>query len=509
MSSPMSMNVFTGPTAIRDFYNPEMNPPLPLVEIPEHPFTGDGVRIFAKLMTQLPAANVKSLPVSALNMLLRGEEQGEITQSTQRIVEYSSGNTVISLGILSRVLGLAPVTAYISNKTSDAKLKLLRFFGLEVSLFGGPAQVEPADVNGGIHAAIQDGKKPGIFNPGQYHNGHNSEAHVRWTGPQLHAQLPELSVFAASVGTSGTMTGTGSYFKSVSPRTVNLGIFTAPGDRVPGPRPIDLVQTIDLPWKEVIDVAEYVGSKESYTRSMELCREGLLVGPSSGLAYQGVLQYLEKTRKAGGLDSLRNSDGSITCAFICCDQPFIYLNDYFDKLPASLFPQVHKEHLLEVDTYPYGVDWKLSLADARAILQPVAKVCPCPHDRNGSSDKKKLNDVADHSSVAILDLRGPADSLVHTSLACTHQVLSFAIEAREDPNPFRDADVLARQWRALNMRLEPTDYEFGAALFKGGRRRVLVVSYDGNAASVGCSVLRAKGLQAFWLDGRVEELGEL
>jgi cysteine synthase len=61
-------------------------------------------------------------------MLLRGQEEGKINQETQRIVEYSSGNTVISLAILSRVLGLAPVTAYISNKTSDAKLKLLRFF---------------------------------------------------------------------------------------------------------------------------------------------------------------------------------------------------------------------------------------------------------------------------------------------------------------------------------------------------------------------------------------------
>jgi hypothetical protein len=90
-------------------------------------------------------------------------------------------------------------------------------------------------------------------------------------------------------------------------------IFTAPGDRVPGPRPIDLVQTIDLPWQEVIDVAEHVNSHDSYTTSMELCREGLLVGPSSGLAYKGLLQYLSKMKEQGQLDSLRNADGSIQC----------------------------------------------------------------------------------------------------------------------------------------------------------------------------------------------------
>ena len=51
-----ALNVFSGKNAIKDFLNPDYNPPLPLVEIPEHinPFAGDGVRIFAKLMNFLP-----------------------------------------------------------------------------------------------------------------------------------------------------------------------------------------------------------------------------------------------------------------------------------------------------------------------------------------------------------------------------------------------------------------------------------------------------------------------
>jgi cysteine synthase len=164
------MNVFTGKTALRDFYNPDKNPPLPLVELPNHRFETDGVRIFAKMLTLLPGANVKSLP--ALNMLLRAQESGEIDDSTKRIIEYSSGNTVISLAIISRILGLGDVSAYISNKTSKTKRQLLQFFGLELSLFGGPAQVEPGDPVGGIQAAIADGMKPGWFNPGQYSNPH-------------------------------------------------------------------------------------------------------------------------------------------------------------------------------------------------------------------------------------------------------------------------------------------------------------------------------------------------
>ncbi|CCO31605.1 hypothetical protein BN14_05651 [Rhizoctonia solani AG-1 IB] len=148
------MNVFSGKTALLDFYNPDKNPPLPLVELPSHPFEGDNVRIYAKMLTLLPAGNVKSLP--ALNMLMRASEAGEVNDSTERIVEYSSGNTVISLGIVSKIMGGPQVGAYISNKTSPQKMELLRFFGLDLTLFGGPAQVEPADVNGGIYAAIQD-----------------------------------------------------------------------------------------------------------------------------------------------------------------------------------------------------------------------------------------------------------------------------------------------------------------------------------------------------------------
>ena len=86
----------------------------------------DGVRIYAKLLNRLPATNVKSLP--ALNMLLRGYETGEITGATQTIVEYSSGSTVISLAILANIMGIPKYKAYLSNKTSQAKLDLLRFF---------------------------------------------------------------------------------------------------------------------------------------------------------------------------------------------------------------------------------------------------------------------------------------------------------------------------------------------------------------------------------------------
>jgi cysteine synthase len=61
-------------------------------------------------------------------MLMRASEAGHINETTERIVEYSSGNTAISLGIVSNIMGGPQVGAYISNKTSSQKMELLRFF---------------------------------------------------------------------------------------------------------------------------------------------------------------------------------------------------------------------------------------------------------------------------------------------------------------------------------------------------------------------------------------------
>ncbi|QRV99658.1 cysteine synthase [Ceratobasidium sp. AG-Ba] len=385
MSNPM--NVFSGKNALVDYYNPDCNPPLPLVELPHHPFVADGVRIYAKMMTALPAGNVKALP--ALNMLLRGREEGSITEQT---------------GGLSSIALVIPSSRSASSPIYSAKINLLRFFGLELTLFGGPAQVEPADVNGGIFAALKDGhERPDYHCPGQYSNPQNSEAHERWTGPQILAQLPDISVFAAALGTSGTMTGTGAYLKRNRPNLVNVGVFTAPRDRVPGPRPIDLIQSVDLPWGDVIDCSEHVDSHSAYKASLELCRIGLLGGPSSGLAYVGLLKYLQKQKDAGGLNKLRDARGNISCRRVYCVRFTLqYIGEYVSKLGESEFPPIHNSELLNVDTYPYGVDWKISAKTAqRKINSYRAPLTPpsSPTQSDASTD-----DEGD-KPVIVLDLR--------------------------------------------------------------------------------------------------------
>jgi cysteine synthase len=80
-------NVFSGPDALWEYIHPDFGPPTPLVELPQHPFRSHGVRIYAKMLSQQPLANVKGLP--AMNMLEKARSDRFITEETKEIVEYS------------------------------------------------------------------------------------------------------------------------------------------------------------------------------------------------------------------------------------------------------------------------------------------------------------------------------------------------------------------------------------------------------------------------------------
>lgn len=64
MSQVNPLNVFKGPDSVAQYFDPDLQPPLPLVELPArlNPFRSDNVRIYAKILTALPSQNVKALP---------------------------------------------------------------------------------------------------------------------------------------------------------------------------------------------------------------------------------------------------------------------------------------------------------------------------------------------------------------------------------------------------------------------------------------------------------------
>ncbi|KAL2111855.1 hypothetical protein VUR80DRAFT_9148 [Thermomyces stellatus] len=491
MANPL--NVYKGPDSVRSYFHPESSPPLPLVEIPEclNPHRRDGVRIYAKMMSMHPANNVKSMP--ALNLLENSVERGK----TKTIIEYSSGSTVISMSLIARVFhNLSDVRAYLSNKTAPAKLRLMQFFGLDITLFGGPSQPEPDDERGGIRAAEREAKEDeSTINPNQYENDHNWKAHIRWTGPQILRQLPEINVLCAGMGTSGTMTGLGTYFKGAKPSVYRVGVCTAPGDRVPGPRSHALLAPVQFPWKSSVDHIEEVGSHDSFSLSLDLCREGLVCGPSSGFNLKGLYKFIERRKAEGSLSELAGEDGEIHCVFLCCDLPYQYINEYFDKLGAEYFPSIHNEHLVNVDLYRYDDRWEKESAQAlnlfftqdealaSALVPITSKVKPKPQ-------------------TSIIDLRQPLDFQDFHLPGSVN--VPFVYE--DTPSPFAESRVLESLWKKLDETFKSPTAEL-MDLLEG--RRILLLCYDGDSARVATSVLRAKGHEADSVKGGFKALRKL
>ncbi|PYI12023.1 tryptophan synthase beta subunit-like PLP-dependent enzyme [Aspergillus sclerotiicarbonarius CBS 121057] len=487
MANVNEHNVYFGPDALKKYFDPDSQPPLPLVELPErlNPYHQDGVRIYAKMMTMHPANNVKAMP--AMNML----ESAVVPGRTKTIVEYSSGSTVISMSMIARVMhGISDTRAFLSNKTSEAKLRLMQFFGLDITLFGGPSQPEPYDERGGIQKArVMTTRSDDIVNPNQYENDDNWHAHIRWTGPQILKQLPEINVICAGMGTSGTMTGLGTYFKGAKPPVLRLGVCTAPGDRIPGPRSFALMKPVEFPWKDALDALEEVNSHDSYSLSLDLCREGIVCGPSSGCNLQGLLQMLAKRKSAGTLSQLVGPDGSVHCVFLCCDLPYQYIGEYFQKLGPEKFPPIQNQRLACVDLHRYDESWERS---------PVVLFTHYYESPRCFSPNLLSGMVLRHLC-CVLDLRTAAD-FATWNLPGSVSIPLQSLDSHT-PKPFSEPGVLEAQWLELEAL-----FSNEGALSKLNAHRVLVICYNGDTARVATSVLRAKGIEADSLRGGYQAL---
>ncbi len=341
------MNVFDGPDALRDFLNPGKHPNLPLVELPAklNPFATDNVRIYAKLMSMLPLGNVKSVP--AFNMIREKYRQGDL-EGVERIVENSSGNTVSSMALVARQFGVDQTQSYVPAEISWNKMLMLLFYGIEPIVNVEPTDPDETDPQSGVYRAKKDGEEKEAINPGQYHNEDNPKSHERWTAQQIWEQTDgKIDIFCAGLGTTGTVIGNSRFLKSKKESLQVVGAMRAPDQYVPGVRTDKLLKLVGFDWQKHVDSIERVDTAVSYQLSMELSRQGIVVGPSSGLALAGLLQYLTGLKLENKIAALRDNQGdNLVCVFLCPDGPLPYLDEYFKYLDSSNFPAIQNEELM-------------------------------------------------------------------------------------------------------------------------------------------------------------------
>lgn len=285
--------------------------------------------IFLKLEYLNPGGSVKDRP--ALQMILDAEASGELLPGGT-IVEATSGNTGMGLAMAAAVKGYKCIFV-MPDKMSDEKIRGLRACGAKVVVC--PTAVEPEDERSYYRVSERLAQEtPGGFLGNQYHNPSNPKGHYLSTGPELWEQTNgEIDVFVSSIGTGGTISGTGKYLKEQNPDVVLLGvdpvgsiyydyfktgkITQASTYLVEGFGEDFLPSTMDFDYvDEVVRVTD--GECFHFCRDL-VRREGIFAGGSSGGALAGAIKYAE-----------RFPDKELNIVVIMCDSYARYLSKIFD-----------------------------------------------------------------------------------------------------------------------------------------------------------------------------------
>jgi cysteine synthase A len=255
--------------------------------------------------------------VAAFGMMAEDHKNG-LYNGIETLVVPSSGNTGHGAALLAPTFGISRVKVIMASDTPEAKKSI-------IALIPWAGFFCPPGAQSVEEAALEEAGRPGAYLLDQYKHPGNARIHEECTGPQLLDAVDaeengEIGLVAAGMGSGGTITGISHYFKRAQPGTIMLGVRPKEGRRVPGVRDakqMDAVVTI--PYQEAVNAIETVGRDEAFLKARELLSEVQpQVGPSSGLAYVGLLQYLEKSPVAR--ESLRGK----SAVFICPDDGRFY-----------------------------------------------------------------------------------------------------------------------------------------------------------------------------------------
>lgn len=246
------------------------------------------IRIWAKLEGQNPGGSSKDR--IAKTMVEMAEADGLLTPgSGQTILEPSSGNTGIGLALVAKLRGYR-LRVVLPENVSIERRQLLEIFGAEVVLSPGEE-----GSNGAIRRAEKlAADEPELVMLFQYGNPANPLAHYRGTGPEILADCPEVDVFCAGLGTSGTLMGVGRYLREHRPDVKILAVEPPVGELVQGLRNLDDGFVPPIFESGLLDRKTIVRPRESIEWTRRLLRDcGVFAGISSGAAIAGAVKYAQ------------------------------------------------------------------------------------------------------------------------------------------------------------------------------------------------------------------------
>lgn len=281
----------------------------PLIGLPKLS-PAPNVRLWAKMEDRNPTGSVKDR--AALYMIEQAERDG-LLKPGATILEPTSGNTGISLAMIAKLRGYQMICVMPEN-TSVERRQLLEMWG---------AKIISSPAAGGSNEAVRVAKELASENPDwvflyQYGNPANAQAHYESTGPELLEDLPTITHFIAGLGTTGTLMGTGRFFRDKKPDVEVIAAEPRYGELVYGLRNIDEGFIPELFDPSVLTRRFSVGAHDSVQRVRQLLdEEGIFAGISTGAILHAAIAIGNEVLKAGK---------SADIAFILCDAGWKYLS---------------------------------------------------------------------------------------------------------------------------------------------------------------------------------------
>ena len=281
----------------------------PLIGLPKLS-PAPNIRLWAKMEDRNPTGSVKDR--AALYMIEKAEADG-LLKPGATILEPTSGNTGISLAMIAKLRGYQMICVMPEN-TSVERRQLLEMWG---------AKIISSPAAGGSNEAVRVAKELAKENPEwvflyQYGNPANSDAHFHTTGPELLEDLPTITHFIAGLGTTGTLMGTGRFFREHKPEVEIIAAEPRYGELVYGLRNIDEGFIPELFDPNVLTRRFSVGAHDSVKRVRQLLdEEGIFAGISTGAILHAAIGIGNEVAKSGK---------SADIAFILCDAGWKYLS---------------------------------------------------------------------------------------------------------------------------------------------------------------------------------------
>jgi cystathionine beta-synthase len=373
--------------------------------------------VLAKLEELNPGGSVKDR--IGLTMIEDAERAGKLRPGGT-IIEPTSGNTGHGLAMVAAIKGYNMVFV-MPDKMSAEKISLLRAYGADVVVC--PTNVERDSPQSYYSVADRlAGEIPGAFQPNQYFNPLNPEAHYRTTGPEVWDQTDgRIDVFVAGMGTGGTISGVARYLKERKPSVHIVGadpegsLYSGPiaPYKVEGVGEDFMPGTMDI---KLIDQIVQVSDKQSFVAARRLAREeGILVGGSSGLALQAALEVARDRGPDDVIVVLFPDTGRNYLSKFFNDE-WMRQNGFMARLGAIRIREVLAEH-------PQGMPPLVTVEPGRSVGEAIDLM-----QRYGISQLPVVDDSDGHAVIGTLQERTLLDRVYRDPTVVTTSV-SAAMDA--------------------------------------------------------------------------------